>query len=79
MCGDDKGAVWMYQATEILKKRGENFDSVPPTKVLQWPFPFHEGLGTVEESSINTVATDSQLNYLVALTDKNMVLVWKKK
>ncbi|XP_018597602.1 leucine-rich repeat and WD repeat-containing protein 1 [Scleropages formosus] len=78
MCGDEKGAVWMYHVTEILKNKGKNFDAAPPTKVLQWPSPFREGVGTVEGASINSVAADPQLNYLVALTDKNMVVVWKR-
>lgn len=28
--------------------------------------------------SINTVATDPELRYVVALSDQNMVIVWKR-
>lgn len=28
--------------------------------------------------SINTVATDPELQYVVALSDQNMVIVWKR-
>ena len=37
-----------------------------------------KGLGGVEGPSINSVAMDPELQYLVALSDKNMVIVWKR-
>uniref|UniRef100_A0A3B4FT72 Leucine-rich repeat and WD repeat-containing protein 1 n=1 Tax=Pundamilia nyererei TaxID=303518 RepID=A0A3B4FT72_9CICH len=37
------------------------------------------GHGKVEGPSINSVAMDPELCYLVALSDKNMVIVWKRE
>lgn len=46
-------------------------------QVLEWPTPVRKGHGQVEGLSINSVAMDPDLHYLVALSDKNMVMVWK--
>lgn len=46
-------------------------------QVLDWPAPLTKGLGKMEGPSINSVAMDPDLHYLVALSDKNMVIVWK--
>lgn len=47
-------------------------------QVLEWPAPVKTGLGQVEGPSINNVAMDPELRFLVALSDKNMVIVWKR-
>lgn len=47
-------------------------------QVLEWPAPVSKGRGQVEGPSINSVAMDPELGFLVALSDKNMVIVWKK-
>lgn len=47
-------------------------------QVLGWPAPVSKGCGQVEGPSINSVAMDPELSFLVALSDKNMVIVWKK-
>lgn len=48
-------------------------------QVLEWPSPVRSGSGPVEGPSINSVAMDPELRYLVALSDKNMVVVWKRE
>lgn len=45
---------------------------------MEWPAPVSKALGQVEGPSINSVAMDPELGFLVALSDKNMVIVWKK-
>lgn len=47
-------------------------------QVLEWPAPVLDGQGTVEGPSINSVVMSQDLRYLVALSDKNMVVIWKK-
>lgn len=47
-------------------------------QVFEWPTPISKGCGQVEGPSINSVAMDPELGFLVALSDKNMVIVWKK-
>lgn len=48
-------------------------------QVLEWPAPVRNGLGEVDGPSINNIATDPELCYLVALSDKNMVIIWKRE
>lgn len=48
-------------------------------QVLEWPTPVRKGLGQMEGPSINSVAMDPELHFLVALSDKNMVIVWKRE
>uniref|UniRef100_A0A3P8SN95 Leucine-rich repeat and WD repeat-containing protein 1 n=1 Tax=Amphiprion percula TaxID=161767 RepID=A0A3P8SN95_AMPPE len=47
-------------------------------QVLEWPTPMRDGLSQLEGPSINNVAMDPELHYLAALSDKNMVIVWKR-
>lgn len=48
-------------------------------QVLEWPSPVRAGKGALEGPSINSIAMDPDLHYLVALTDKNMAVVWKRE
>ncbi|KAJ3589863.1 hypothetical protein NHX12_010704 [Muraenolepis orangiensis] len=77
VCGDDHGKLWTYSLHNLhpasRHRRGE---LVSPTEVLEWPAPWP---GPVEEPSINSVAMGPGLSYLVALSDKNMVVVWKRE
>ncbi len=36
-------------------------------------------MGSLEGTSINSIGMDPDLRYLVALTDKNMAVVWKRE
>lgn len=47
-------------------------------QVLDWPGPIRKGVGPVEGPSINSVTMDTDLQFLVALSDQNMVIVWKR-
>lgn len=72
VCGDDKGQLWTYHISELKDKDTK-------AKVLSWPSPLRIGHDPLPGPSINAVTTDPDLQYLVALTDKNMVLVWKQE
>uniref|UniRef100_A0A1A8EFC2 Leucine-rich repeats and WD repeat domain containing 1 n=1 Tax=Nothobranchius kadleci TaxID=1051664 RepID=A0A1A8EFC2_NOTKA len=78
-CGDDKGRIWTYHVTNLPKNSFQIGKPIPPTQVLEWPSPTRKGLGLTEGPSINSVAMDPELRYLVALTDKNMVIVWRRE
>ncbi|KAF7206837.1 leucine-rich repeat and WD repeat-containing protein 1 isoform X3 [Nothobranchius furzeri] len=78
-CGDDKGRIWTYHVTSLPKNSFQIGKPIPPTQVLEWPSPTRKGLGLTEGPSINSVAMDPELRYLVALTDKNMVIVWRRE
>ncbi|KAI1903482.1 hypothetical protein AGOR_G00027650 [Albula goreensis] len=77
VCGDDKGRLWTYHITD-LKTGGKNMKTIPPTEILDWPSPVRKSLGPVEGPSINNVTMDPELCYLVALSDKNMAVVWRR-
>ncbi|XP_068187134.1 leucine-rich repeat and WD repeat-containing protein 1 isoform X2 [Antennarius striatus] len=77
VCGDDKGRLWMYLINSLSSFQTET--PIQPTEVLEWPTPVRKGVGEVEGPSINCVAMDPELNFLVALSDKNMVIVWKRE
>ncbi|KAK0148765.1 Leucine-rich repeat and WD repeat-containing protein 1 [Merluccius polli] len=80
VCGDDSGKLWTYSLHNLLPanthQRGE---LVPPTEVLEWPAPLTKASSPVAVPSINSVAMGPGLSYLVALSDKNMVVVWKRE
>ncbi|KAG9485880.1 hypothetical protein GDO78_008780 [Eleutherodactylus coqui] len=79
LCGDDAGKVWIY---DLESCKAELQKGVPckalmaPTKVIDWPYPVarKEKMG---ESTVNTVSVDPAMKYLVALTDKNVIAIWK--
>ncbi|XP_074467451.1 leucine-rich repeat and WD repeat-containing protein 1 isoform X3 [Sebastes fasciatus] len=79
VCGDDKGRLWTYHITNLQKNSFQTGKPIQPTEVLEWPTPVRKGLGQVEGPSINSVAMDPELRFLVALSDKNMVIVWKRE
>ncbi|XP_039612549.1 leucine-rich repeat and WD repeat-containing protein 1 [Polypterus senegalus] len=77
-CGDDKGAVWTYDLELFLQTRAKATKKIAPSQVLEWPAPNQNGKGPLEPMSINNVGMDPELHYLVALTDKNIVVIWKR-
>ncbi|KAF5898332.1 leucine-rich repeat and WD repeat-containing protein 1 isoform X1 [Clarias magur] len=78
VCGDERGRLWTYHITDLAKANFKSGKAIPATEVLEWPSPVRRGTGPVEGPSINSVAMDPELRYLVALSDKNMVVVWKR-
>uniref|UniRef100_A0A8C5NDM2 Leucine-rich repeat and WD repeat-containing protein 1 n=1 Tax=Gouania willdenowi TaxID=441366 RepID=A0A8C5NDM2_GOUWI len=78
VCGDDKGRLWTYHVSSLQKNSFQSGKPIRPTEVLEWPGPLKNGVRQVEGTSINSVAMDPELRYLVALSDKNMVIVWKR-
>ncbi|RVE64292.1 hypothetical protein OJAV_G00144080 [Oryzias javanicus] len=79
VCGDDKGRIWTYHAANLQKNGHKTGKPILPTDVLEWPAPTRKGLGSLEGPNINSVAMDPELTYMVALSDKNMVIIWKRE
>ncbi|XP_064425107.1 leucine-rich repeat and WD repeat-containing protein 1 isoform X2 [Latimeria chalumnae] len=77
LCGDEKGRVWMYELSSFLQKRMVS-EIIPPTQMLQWPVLRVKGKREVEGTVINILAVDQHFAYVVALTDKNIVAIWKR-
>ncbi|XP_031725126.1 leucine-rich repeat and WD repeat-containing protein 1 [Anarrhichthys ocellatus] len=78
VCGDDKGRLWTYHVSSLHKNSLHTGKPILPTELLEWPTPVSKDHGQVEGPSINSVAMDPELHFLVALSDKNMVIVWKR-
>ncbi|XP_023675237.2 leucine-rich repeat and WD repeat-containing protein 1 isoform X3 [Paramormyrops kingsleyae] len=78
VCGDEDGQLWTYHLPDISRAAAKTDRTISPTEVLQWPSPVRNGGGPVEGPSINSVAVGPRVRYLVALSDKNMVIVWKR-
>ncbi|XP_068456836.1 leucine-rich repeat and WD repeat-containing protein 1 isoform X2 [Clinocottus analis] len=79
VCGDDKGRLWTYHVSNLQKNSLHTGKPILPTEVLEWPTPVRKDHSQVEGPSINSVVMDPDLKYLVALSDKNMVIVWKRE
>lgn len=79
VCGDEQGRLWMYHITDTMMETFKSGKTISATEVLQWPSPIRAGMGALEGPSINSTAMDPGLHYLVALTDKNMAVVWKRE
>ncbi|KAM9320307.1 leucine-rich repeat and WD repeat-containing protein 1 [Gastrophryne carolinensis] len=79
LCGDAAGKVWLYDLeaykADLLKGISSSAQK-EPTKIINWPKPV-TNKENVEEAIINTVLVDSAQKYLVALTDKNIIAIWK--
>ncbi|XP_053313114.1 leucine-rich repeat and WD repeat-containing protein 1 [Spea bombifrons] len=78
-CGDEAGKVWIYDLhtyeAELIKGIFSN-TLKEPSKILHWP-SLTSSKDVVSGPLINNVAVDSALQYLVALTDKNLIAIWK--
>uniref|UniRef100_A0A8C2C8W8 Leucine-rich repeat and WD repeat-containing protein 1 n=1 Tax=Cyprinus carpio TaxID=7962 RepID=A0A8C2C8W8_CYPCA len=79
VCGDERGRLWMYHITDTMVENFKSGKTISATEVLEWPSPVRAGKGALEGPSINGIAMDPDLHYLVALTDKNMAVVWKRE
>ncbi|XP_043909793.1 leucine-rich repeat and WD repeat-containing protein 1 [Protopterus annectens] len=76
LCGDNTGAVWIYDVGN-LEDAVSSGKLITPTKILKWPTPKVKGQGDVSGAVINNLCVDSKFIYLVTLTDKNIVIIWK--
>ncbi|XP_017275394.1 leucine-rich repeat and WD repeat-containing protein 1 isoform X2 [Kryptolebias marmoratus] len=79
VCGDDKGRIWTYHVPNVQKNGSQTGKPILPTEVLEWPSPMKNGVRQMDGPSINTVSMDPELRYLAALSDKNMVVIWKRE
>ncbi|KAF6125600.1 leucine rich repeats and WD repeat domain containing 1 [Phyllostomus discolor] len=78
LCGDEEGSVWIYDVRHMLTQQPP-LPAVPqaPTQILKWPQP--RALNqTVTKTMVNTVVANPTFTYLTALTDSNIVAIWKR-
>ncbi|XP_051891732.1 leucine-rich repeat and WD repeat-containing protein 1 isoform X2 [Pristis pectinata] len=77
LCGDEKGDIWMYKLDEFSTGYVTSGEKTLPTQILKWPAIEAKG-EIIEGTFVNVVITDSEFKYLVAATDKNIVVIWKR-
>ncbi|XP_071067274.1 leucine-rich repeat and WD repeat-containing protein 1 isoform X2 [Dasypus novemcinctus] len=79
LCGDEEGNVWIYDIRQVLEQqRPPQAAPQPPTQILKWPQPWALGQ-MVTKTMVNTVVANPTLTYLTALTDSNIVAIWKRQ
>ncbi|XP_075710309.1 leucine-rich repeat and WD repeat-containing protein 1 [Rhinoderma darwinii] len=79
LCGDEAGNVWTYDLKSCkadLQKKVQCKTLKKPTKIINWPYPIAKK-EKVGEPVINIVLVDPAMEYLVALTDNNIIAIWK--
>lgn len=77
LCGDEEGSVWIYDVEHLLKQRPPLATTLQaPTQILKWPQPMALGQ-PVSKTMINTVVANAAFTYLSALTDSNIVSIWR--
>lgn len=78
LCGDEQGSVWIYDVRPLLAQRSLPQAALQaPTQILKWPQP--QALGqTVTKTMVNTVVANPTFTYLTALTDSNIVAIWRR-
>ncbi|XP_029802070.1 leucine-rich repeat and WD repeat-containing protein 1 isoform X1 [Suricata suricatta] len=79
LCGDEEANVWVYDVRHILTQQPP-LPTAPqaPMQILKWPQP--RALGQkVTKTMVNTVVANPTFTYLTALTDSNIVAIWKRQ
>lgn len=79
LCGDEEGNVWLYDVRQLLRQPpAQPAPPQAPTQVLRWPQPWALGQA-VSKTMVNTVVADPTFSYLTALTDSNIVAIWRSR
>ncbi|XP_055964183.1 leucine-rich repeat and WD repeat-containing protein 1 [Sorex fumeus] len=78
LCGDEEGSVWVYDVRHILAQPLPLLAAPQaPMQILKWPQPWALGQA-VTRTMVNTVVANSTFTYLTALTDSNIVAIWRR-
>nr|XP_045000454.1 leucine-rich repeat and WD repeat-containing protein 1 isoform X2 [Jaculus jaculus] len=79
VCGDEEGNVWLYDVGSMLKQPPPLPDAPQaPTQILKWPQPLALGQ-PLTKTMVNTVVANAAFTYLTALTDSNIVAIWRRR
>ena len=85
VCGDDQGALWLYDTQTLGQTFPKSLGSVvDPSTLLLWPEVQDDNLEENvnllqnDEIIIDKVATSHDSRYIVAVTNINLVCIWRK-
>lgn len=84
-CGDDQGALWIYDISSLPDANSENPKLVDPVNIIPWPIVTDHYSDKKRKLSLNVyeivvdkVAVSNLGEYIVAVTNNNMVCIWKR-
>ncbi|KAL3314809.1 hypothetical protein Ciccas_006564 [Cichlidogyrus casuarinus] len=92
VCGDNEGSIWIYDLDPYLDELHSNTRKqfqVKPIKILEWPECSVQGNRDEDQQLkesissgfrnpvVNSVELSSDGHYLVAVTDNNLVCIWR--
>ncbi|XP_021110111.1 leucine-rich repeat and WD repeat-containing protein 1 isoform X6 [Heterocephalus glaber] len=78
LCGDEEGSVWVYDVRHLLTQLSPPpAPPQAPTQILKWPQPGADGQ-PVTKTMVNMVVANTAFTYLAALTDSNIVAIWRR-
>lgn len=83
-CGDDKGCIWIYDISEVIENSDKRYNQLEARKIVQWPI-LSDRFATksrkldldVYDIVIAKTAIHSSGQYIVAVTNNNLVCIWK--
>ncbi|XP_045620154.1 leucine-rich repeat and WD repeat-containing protein 1 isoform X2 [Procambarus clarkii] len=92
VCGDDKGALWVYDVADYVTGKissplseGPELPQIEPVKILDWPELEDAEVEKARKLRLDTYdivvdkcAVSSGGHHIVAVTSNNMVCVWKR-
>ncbi|CAH8532527.1 unnamed protein product [Heterobilharzia americana] len=90
ICGDNEGTIWLYDLQKQVVDESENRKfKAKPVKILEWPECSIAGSKEEDNQTkenitsgfknpvVNTTDISHDGQYLVAVTDNNLVCIWK--
>ncbi|VDP23160.1 unnamed protein product [Echinostoma caproni] len=88
VCGDNEGTIWLYDLQKQIDEDARRFKA-KPVKILEWPecsiggskdedVQLKESITSgFKNPVVNTTDLSHDGQYLVAVTDNNLVCIWK--
>lgn len=77
-CGDDLGNIWLYDLKDVFSLSKKNQEQ---SAVIPWPEvddKSSQWMVKLNEVVINKVVVNYDGSYIVAVTNTNLVCIWKK-
>lgn len=84
-CGDDKGSLWLYDLQEIFQCTGSTKRNIEPSAIIPWPHLTDHYNDKKRKLNLNVydividkVVVHSSGEFIVAVTNNNLVCIWRK-
>ncbi|CAH1395866.1 unnamed protein product [Nezara viridula] len=84
-CGDDKGSLWLYGLQEIFQSSASTERNIEPSAIIPWPYLTDHYNDKKRKLNLNVydividkVVVHSSGEFIVAVTNNNLVCIWRK-